>query len=105
MSFLEKKFNQNKMITTEIAVFNKEEFEEEIIDFFWKTVSKEKKIKVDGFSKEYALFTMEDIHFLVNHPNIPNNIRPGLASMMNKVQYVPKQHSQGISKYFFCIFF
>lgn len=95
----------NKVITTEIAVFQREDFEESTINFFWNTVSPEKKIKANGIKREYGLFTMEDMHFLINHPNLPQHIRPELAKMMNQVNYIPKQHSAGISRYFFCIFF
>jgi hypothetical protein len=95
----------NKDITTEIAVFQKEDFEDETITFFWNTVNSERKIKSNGLEKEYGIFTMEDMNFLINHPNIPQYMRPALAKMMNQVNYIPKQHSPTISKYFFCIFF
>lgn len=93
------------MATTEIAIFDKSDFEQDTIEFFIKCVQKDKIIKVDGISKSYAMFEMQDMNFLVNHQGIDIGMRQKLAQMMNQVNYVPKQHSKEINKYFFCIFF
>lgn len=93
------------MVTTEIAIFDKEEFEPSTIEFFLRAVQKEKIIETSGLNKKYAMFEMQDMNYLVQHPSIQMDMRQKLVEMLNKVNYVPKQHSQQITKYFFCIFF
>lgn len=90
------------VVTTEIATFNKKDFDKETIDFVWGCIPADRIVKLKNQSA-YVMINPNDIVYLIRNDQVPDERKQGLAQMLEQINYVNKGQ-QGLQQYMVCIF-